>query len=76
MFIVIRKALLEYVDVPESEITPDTNVISDLNMNSYDFISLIGKLESELGIEIPERDLRQLDTVGSIDEYIRKKMKL
>ncbi|MBQ2661691.1 MAG: acyl carrier protein [Clostridia bacterium] len=76
MFNVIRKALLEYVDVPESEITPETNVISDLNMNSYDFISLIGKLESELGIEIPERDLRQLDTVGSIDEYIRGKLKL
>lgn len=76
MFNVIKKALLEYADVPEDQITPETNIVADLNLNSYDFISLVGKLESELGIEIPERDLREIDTVGSLDNYIREKLKL
>ena len=74
MLNIIVKNLIEYVDVEECEITEQTNPVADLHLNSYDFICLISKLESELGIEIPERDLRGFVTLGDLDDYIRAKL--
>lgn len=74
MLNIIVKDLLEYVDVDESMITEDTQPANDLHLNSYDYISLVGKLEDDLGITISERDLRDMRTLGDLDEYIQKKM--
>lgn len=70
----IYNILMEYVEVPESAITRDTNPISDLNLNSYDFMSMLGRLESELGVQIDERDIRKLETLGDLDDYLRAKL--
>lgn len=74
MLNIITKLIMEYVEVDESLITRETNPIKDLNLNSYDFISIIGKIESELGVEINERDIRKLETLGDLDDYIKAKM--
>lgn len=74
MLNIIANLIMEYVEVNEEDLTPDVNPIRDLHLNSYDFISIIGKLESELGIEIDERELRKMETLGELDEYIKSKM--
>ena len=74
MLNIIVNILMEYVDVEESSITEKTNPVTDLHLNSYDFICLIGRLENELGITIPERDLRSFVSLGDLDAYIREKM--
>jgi len=74
MLNIIVKTLMEYVDVDESTITEKTQPVTDLQMNSYDFISLVGRLEDDLGITISERELRNMTTLGDLDEYIQKKM--
>ena len=74
MLNIIIKDIMEYVEIEESSLTESTNPVTDLHLNSYDFISLIGRLESELGIAIPERELRKLETLGDLDVYIREKM--
>jgi acyl carrier protein len=74
MLNIIVKNLVDYIDIDLDKITEKTNPVTDLNLNSYDFISLIGKLESELGIEIPERDLRSFQTLGDLDHYIKEKL--
>lgn len=74
MLNIISKLIMEYVEVDESLITRETNPIKDLKLNSYDFISIIGKIESELGIEINERDIRKLETLGDLDDYIKTKI--
>lgn len=70
----IRKSLLEYVDVEEESITDATRFVADLNLNSYDIISLVGKTEQDLGVEIPDGDIRNLVTVGDLSEYLREKL--
>jgi acyl carrier protein len=70
----VCRKILEYVDVEKSSITEDTNLALDLHMNSYDCVSIVGSMENELGIEIPDIDIRNLQTVGSISEYLKKKM--
>jgi len=74
MLNIIVKDLMEYVDVDESMITEKTQPGTDLHLNSYDYISLVGRLEDDLGITISERDLRDMRTLGDLDEYIQKKM--
>ena len=74
MLNIITKLIMEYVEVDESLITRETNPIKDLSLNSYDFISISGKIESELGIEINERDIRKLETLGDLDDYIKAKI--
>jgi acyl carrier protein len=71
----VCRKILEYVDIEKSSITEDTNLVLDLHMNSYDCVSIVGNIENELGIEIPDVDIRNLQTVGNISEYLKKKMK-
>ena len=70
----IKKTIVEFVDVDEEKITSETRFIEDLELNSYDFANIIGKLEEILDIEIPDRDLRDLETIGDVEEYLKKKL--
>ena len=71
----VRKKILEYVEADESIITDDTNMVIDLHMNSYDCVSIVGNIETELGIEIPDVEIRNLQTVGDISKYLEIKMR-
>ncbi len=71
---IIPNVIQEYVDVPDSALTRETDPLRDLQLNSYDLMSIIGRLESELGVEIAERDVRKLVTLGDLDDYLRAKL--
>lgn len=74
MLSIITNLIMEYVEVEEEDLTPNVNPVRDLNLNSYDFISIVGRLETELGIEIDEREIRNIETLGELDTYVRSKM--
>ncbi len=69
----IIRTLQEFVEVNEDEITEDTHFISDLHLTSYDIVSIVGKLESSLGIEIPDDEIRNLETIGDLKKYLEEK---
>lgn len=71
MLPIITTVVREYADVPESAINRDTNPLRDLDLTSYDLMGIIGRLESELGVSVPERDIRHLVTLGDLDDYIK-----
>ncbi|MEE0958833.1 MAG: acyl carrier protein [Lachnospiraceae bacterium] len=66
----IKQVILEYVEIEESKISEDTNLIEDLGLNSYDLMSLAGAMEEEFDIEISDRDVTNIVTVGDLMEYI------
>jgi len=68
----IIRTIQEFVEVNEDEITEDTHFISDLHLTSYDIVSIVGKLESSLGIEIPD-EIRNLETIGDLKKYLEEK---
>ena len=55
------------------EITPDKHLISDLEMDSFGLMGVVMAFEDEFGIEIPDRDLRLLDTVEDVLLYLEDK---
>ncbi|MCL2077562.1 MAG: acyl carrier protein [Oscillospiraceae bacterium] len=58
------------VDIPREKITGDTNLLTDLGLQSIDFIDMVCDFEETFDVEVPERDLRKLVTVKSIVSYI------
>lgn len=75
MLNIIKTTLLEFVDIDPNEIKEDTYFIKDLNLTSYDIMSFIGKLEDVLGIEVEDSEIKDLQTVKDLDEYLKNKMK-
>ena len=52
------------------EITRDTVLLSDLGMNSFDLVNLVCVVEDEFDVEIPDRVIGTLKTVGDVIDYI------
>ena len=71
MFEELKKVICEYVDVNPEEIREDSRFIEDLGFTSYDFMSLVGELEDKYDIEVNERDVVNIKTVGQAIEYIK-----
>jgi acyl carrier protein len=74
MLNLIRKTISEFVEVEQINITEDTHFTRDLQLTSYDIVSIIGKLEEDLGVEIPDREIRDLETVGELISYLSNKI--
>lgn len=59
----------------EKEITAESALAADLGLTSFDVVSVVTEFEDEFGIEISDRDIRKLITVGDILDYIEKSHK-
>jgi len=70
----ILKTLKEFIEIDESTVNESTHFIRDLNLTSYDIVSMIGQLEYDLGIEIPDREIRNYETIGELSEYLKQKI--
>lgn len=66
----LKELILHFVEVAPEKITEEARFIEDLGFNSYDFISLVGEIEDAFSIEVQERDLVNIRTVGEAMAYI------
>lgn len=55
------------------DVTTDTKLKGDLIIDSLDGVELVMALEEKFGVEIPNEDMANLETVGDIVTYIDKK---
>ena len=72
MFEQLKELICNYVDVDPESITPESKFIEDLGFNSYDFMSLLGELESTLNVTVNEEDVLGLSTVKDAVDYLEK----
>ncbi|MGN0677027.1 MAG: acyl carrier protein [Ruminococcus sp.] len=72
MFEQLKEFIVNYVDVAPEDIKPESRFIDDLGFNSYDFMSLLGDLETELDVVVDESEIVNLHTVGDALEYLEK----
>ena len=68
----IKKVLNNYTEIPSEELTPETDLIKDLDLTSLDVIDIVLAFEDEFDIEIPDRAIRDLLTVGDIEKYLNE----
>lgn len=66
----VREIIAEYVEVDTGQINENTNIRSDIKINSYDFANIIVAIEDEYNITISEREAVQLQVIGDLMKYI------
>lgn len=70
MFEKVKELLVRELQINESEITPDAELVNDLGINSLELADLIFVFEEEFDAEISDDDLRSFKTVGDVAEYL------
>ncbi len=60
----IKEVLVENLDVEESELTLDTNLLEDLDADSLDLFQLVSDLEDEYDIKID--NIEEIKTIGDV----------
>ena len=68
----IKDIIIDQLQVDESEVTMDTNLMKDLSADSLDAVEIIMAIEEEYGIEIPDEDAETFQTVGDLVRYVQE----
>lgn len=66
----VIEIMKETLKFDKQDLTAETNLFKDLGVDSLDAVELVMALEEEYGIEIPDEDVPNLTTIGSIANYI------
>lgn len=70
MFEKLRDMICNYVEADKNAVTMDSRFVEDLGFTSYDFMSMVGELEEEFDVEVEEREIADIRTVGEAIRYI------
>ena len=70
MFEKIKQMLVEELQLKESDVTMDSELIGDLGINSLELADLAMTCEEEFNIEIQDDDIRRFITVRDIVDYL------
>lgn len=64
--------LSEFTELSTEEMNENTELVNDMGLNSLDVVNVIVAFEDEFNIEIPDRIIKDLRTIGDILKYIEE----
>jgi acyl carrier protein len=70
----IRNIIVEQLDVPETDITPEADFIDDLGADSLDIVELVMAMEETFDVEIPDEDAEHIRKVQDAYNYIKERV--
>ena len=68
----IKEIVAESLGAEGSALTAETSFKEDLGADSLDLFEMVMALEEEYDVEIPTDDLENIQTIGDVEEYIKK----
>lgn len=68
----IKTIISEEFDINENEITLNTSLFDELDIDSLDLVDLVMTLEDEFSVELPDEALADMKTVGDVVKYIEE----
>ena len=75
MYVRIKDVLVSKLQLNENEITPDSELVNDLGINSLELADLVMECEEEFDIEIDDNSIRGFVTVGDVAKYLESVVK-
>ena len=70
----VKKVVVEQLVVKEDDVVLGAAFVENLGADSLDAVELVMAFEEEFDIEILDVDAAKLLTVGSVVEYIKKRI--
>lgn len=70
----VKNILLDYTEFPVNEMRLETELVKDLGLNSLDIVNIALTFEEEFEIEIPDRVIGELKTVGDIVSFLENQV--
>lgn len=64
------QVIADICGVERDSLKPETQLVADLGVDSARALHLLVKLEDELGVEIDDEDVADLQTVGNVLDFI------
>ena len=68
----VKAIIVDKLVIDESEVTDDSNFMSDLGADSLDTVELIMEFEKEFDIQIPDDKAEAIATVGDAVAFIEE----
>lgn len=73
----VKKILSKYVDTPPREsITLESSFLEELQLSSIELVTMMVDFEDEFQIEIPEKIISSIVTVGDIIKILDEEYKI
>lgn len=66
----IIKIIAGVAEVPEESINLKTNLIADLDLESLDLVTLVSEIENKYQLEIPDKEIKKIQTVEDIVNFL------
>ncbi len=68
----IKEIICDYTGKSNIELTESSLIHSDLGLSSYDLVQLVCKIEDEFDVEVPDKYINSLKTIGDVIKFIEK----
>ena len=68
----LREVICRYVEIDPETLTEETNIRSELGLNSLELINIAVAIEDEFDVEIPDREVGNIETLGDAIKVIEK----
>ena len=69
----VSKIIADTLEIDVKEVKADSNLIADLGMESLDLVDLVVAFEEKYKVTIDDKDVKKLQTVQDIVNYIESK---
>ena len=70
MFEQVKEMLVNELSVDPESITPSSELVADLGINSLELADLVLLCEDKFEMEIDDEDIRNFITVGDVVDYL------
>jgi len=68
----VKEIIINELGVDPEKVTGDASFVEDLGADSLDTVELVMAFEEEFGIDIPDEDAEQMQTVGDAIAYMKE----
>jgi acyl carrier protein len=75
----IKNAVIDAIvqiapEVEGEEIAPEENLQRSLEIDSFDFLKILTALHEKLGVEVPESDYEQVQSLQKMVDYFAQRL--
>ncbi len=67
----VREIIANELGVEMEKVTDEASFVEDLGADSLDTVELVMAFEEEFGVEIPDEEAEQMQTVGDAIRYLQ-----